>query len=140
MPQLTEVELVYSLLIIVEIMAHNVEYMAEFHSKFISFFRTFFDSFFLSNSTNTELISRLFLLIQNWIESEEPNLSNEDYLRILDAVSIVLSFPENTQFSSIFHIYWRFVHMLCLRFVPTSLIYFTLRMWRTPRTHLPPAT
>lgn len=117
-PQLTEIELVYSLLIIVEIMARNVSYMIEYQSKFVFFFCSLFHWFFISNSsTNTEIINRLFLLIKDWIDREEQTLSNEDFLRILSVVNIVLSYPENTQFISIFNIYWRFVHMLCVRFV-----------------------
>lgn len=108
----------YSLLIIIEIMARNVGYMIEFQSKFVSFFCSLFYSFFISNSsTNTEIINRLFLLIKDWIDREEQTLSNEDFFRILNVVSIVLPYPENTQFISIFNIYWRFVHMICVRFV-----------------------
>ena len=119
-PQLTEIELVYSLLILIEIMARNVNYMIEYQSKFVLFFCSLFHWFFISNSsTNTEIINRLFLLIKDWIDREEQTLSNEDFFRILGVVNIVLSYPENTQFISIFNIYWRFVRMLCVRFVVT---------------------
>lgn len=121
MPQLTDLELVYSLQVLIEIMAHNVEYMVELHSKFVSYFCSFY-SLFVNNTMNVKVINRLFLLIKDWINGDEQHLSNEDYFRILSNMRIIHAYPENTQFIGIFNIYWRFVYMLCVRCVLEFLL------------------
>lgn len=120
MPILRGNEVIYSLLLLIKLLAKNMKQLDDnSHNNFIRFICDFFQ-----NVQRAELLTTVLVLIREWVESEEEIVTVKDISMIISKTNDIRSLPESVLYICIITEYWNFIYAVCIRYV--IIIYFLL--------------
>lgn len=112
-----ESELVYSLLLLIRLVATHMTYISADHrSYFINFLCEFFKI-----TQRAELLTSVISLVRQWIEGDDDIVNLHDLHEIFSKTSILRSLNENVLFVGIITEYWNLVYAVIVRYVSISI-------------------
>ena len=112
MPVLRGSEVVYSLLLLLDLLLQNLGQMEKQHKVFINFLCQFFRSV-----QRAELLTYVLDLMAGLVKEGRAYFTLEDIKQILFSTKEIRTTLENVLYISIISSYWNFVYLLCDRYV-----------------------
>lgn len=120
MPILNGNEVIYSLLLLIKLLAKNMKQLDEnSHNIFIRYICDFFQTV-----QRAELLITVLTLIREWVESEEEIITVKDISMIISKTNDIRILPESVLYIYIITEYWNFIYAVYIRYV--IIIYFLL--------------
>lgn len=120
MPILNGNEVIYSLLLLIKLLAKNMKQLDEnSHNIFIRYICDFFQTV-----QRAELLITVLSLIREWVESEEEIITVKDISMIISKTNDIRILPESVLYIYIITEYWNFIYAVYIRYV--IIIYFLL--------------
>lgn len=117
MPVLVGCEVIYSLLLIIELLSDNIKSLdPNNRNTFIDYICVFFKSV-----QRIELFTSVLVMIRKWLEDEDEVVTLQEITKIIEKTNDIRTVPENILYVSIISEYWNFIYAVCVRFV--SMIY-----------------
>ena len=120
MPILNGNEVIYSLLLLIKLLAKNMKQLDEnSHNIFIRYICDFFQTV-----QSAELLITVLTLIREWVEREEEIITVKDISMIISKTNDIRILPESVLYIYIITEYWNFIYAVYIRYV--IIIYFLL--------------
>lgn len=124
MPILRGNEVIYSLLLLIKLLAKNMKQLDEkSHNNFIVFICDF-----IKKVQRAELLTTVLSLIREWLESEEEIITVKDVSLIINKTNDIRSLPESVMYICIITEYWDFIYDVCVRYVFFSSFFLISRL------------
>lgn len=113
MPVLVGCEVIYSLLLIIELLSDNIKLLDPNNRN------TFIDRIclFFKSVQRAELFTSVLVMIRKWLEDEDEVITLQEITKIIDHTNDLRSVPENILYVSIISEYWNFIYAVFVRFV-----------------------
>lgn len=117
-PVMKESELVYSLLLLIRLVATHMAYIsADYRSYFINFLCEFFKI-----TQRAELLTTVITLVRQWIEGDDDIVNLHDLEEILSKTCILRSLNDSVLFVGIITEYWNLVYAVIVRYVSLLIL------------------
>ena len=115
-PKLADIEVIYSIQLLMEILTTNFSQLGEHHDTFITFSAHFMRAFF-QISTRTDLLTFTLQLFTKLLESEEDLLTVREVVLLLSGSREVHMAQESVLYEGLVSAHWKFIFAVCKRFV-----------------------
>ena len=115
-PKLADIEFIYCIQLLMEILTTNFSQLGEHHDTFITFSAHFMRAFF-QISTRTDLLAFTLQLFTKLLENEEELLTVREVVLLLSGSRDVHMAQESVLYEGLVSAHWRFIYAVCKRYV-----------------------